>query len=124
MAEDKVRTAAAQLGAEGLRQGAGGVAALGDLIVVAALVSPRLVRGQIKDAAYEFERASRAPGDRAMEGQARKLYRESNQLLTQSAAAIGHNDTVAALGFLLALARRTRASRPGRGIRESRSTPA
>ncbi|MFD4865273.1 relaxase/mobilization nuclease domain-containing protein [Streptomyces sp. NPDC058412] len=103
VAEDKVRAAAAQLGAEGLQQGAGDVAALGDLIVVAAIVSPRLVRNQIKDAAYEFERASRAPGDRALEGQARKLYRESNQLLAQSAAAVGRNDAVAALGFLLAL---------------------
>ncbi|MFI9186839.1 relaxase/mobilization nuclease domain-containing protein [Streptomyces goshikiensis] len=102
-AEEKVRAAAAQLGAEGLHQGAGDVAALGDLIVVAAIVSPRLVRSQIKDAAYEFERASRAPGDRALEGQARTLYRESSQLLVQSTAAVGRNDAAAALGFLLAL---------------------
>ncbi|MEU6946588.1 mobilization protein [Streptomyces sp. NPDC046316] len=111
VAEDKVRAAAAQLGAEGLHQGAGDVAALGDLIVVAAIVSPRLVRNQIKDAAYEFERASRAPGDRALEGQARKLYRESNQLLAQSTVAFGRNDTVAALGFLLALVQAVEASR-------------
>ncbi|MFI9214325.1 relaxase/mobilization nuclease domain-containing protein [Streptomyces sp. NPDC053253] len=111
VAEDKVRAAAAQLGAEGLHKGAGDVAALGDLIVVAAIVSPRLVRSQIKDAAYEFERASRAPGDRALEGQARKLYRESNQLLAQSAAAVGRNDTVAALGFLLALVQAVEAAR-------------
>ncbi|MFZ3476062.1 relaxase/mobilization nuclease domain-containing protein [Streptomyces sp. 2.9] len=103
VAEGKVRAAATQLGAEGLHQGAGDVAALGDLIVVAAIVSPRLVRRQIKDAAYEFERASRAPGDRRLESQSRKLYRESNQLLTGSAAALGRNDAAAALGFLLAL---------------------
>ncbi|MFI8365268.1 relaxase/mobilization nuclease domain-containing protein [Streptomyces sp. NPDC085612] len=110
VAEDKVRAAAAQLGAGGLHQGAGDVAALGDLIVVAAIVSPRLVRSQIKDAAYEFERASRAPGDRALEGHARTLYRESNQLLVQSAGAVGRNDAVAVLGFLLALAHAVEAS--------------
>ncbi|MFF9070529.1 relaxase/mobilization nuclease domain-containing protein [Streptomyces sp. NPDC014891] len=111
IAEEKVREAAGRLGAEGLHQGAGDVAALGDLIVVAAIVSPRVVRSQIKDAAFEFERASRAPGDRALEGQARRLYRESNQLLGQSAAAAGRNDTVAALGFLLALVQAVEAAR-------------
>ncbi|MFE4634820.1 relaxase/mobilization nuclease domain-containing protein [Streptomyces sp. NPDC056773] len=103
VAEEKVRAAAAHLGAEGLRQGAGEVAALGDLIVITASFSPRLVRKQIKDAAYEFERASRAPGDRALEGRACELYRESHQLLAGSAAALGRNDAAAALGFLLAL---------------------
>ncbi|WP_030200614.1 hypothetical protein [Streptomyces sp. NRRL S-87] len=103
VAEQKVRAAAEALGAEGLHQGAGDVSALGDLIVVVAVVSPRLVRNQIKDAAMEFERASRAPGDRALEGQSRRLYRESAQILSQSAAAVGRNDAAAALGFLLAL---------------------
>lgn len=121
VAEDKVRAAAAQLGAEGLHQGAGDVAALGDLIVVAAVISPRLVRSQIKDAAYEFERASRAPGDRSLEGQARKLYRESNQLLTRSAAAVGRNDVAAALGFLLALVQAVEASRRWHDAQEHRA---
>ncbi|MDH6545553.1 mobilization protein [Streptomyces sp. SPB4] len=111
IAEEKVRTAATQLGAEGLHQGAGDVAALGDLIVVVALVSPRLVRNQIKDAAYEFERASRAPGDRALEGQARRLYRESSQLLSQSAVSVGRSDAAAVLGFLLALVQAVEAAR-------------
>ncbi|MEV6424973.1 mobilization protein [Streptomyces sp. NPDC051662] len=111
VAEGKVRAAADQLGADGLAQGAGDVAALGDLIVVAAVVSPRLVRNKIKEAAYEFERAARAPGDRALEGQARGLYRESTQLLSQSVAAAGRSDTVAALGFLLALVTAIEASR-------------
>ncbi|WP_344336109.1 relaxase/mobilization nuclease domain-containing protein, partial [Streptomyces globosus] len=111
VAEDKVRSAAAQLGAGGLHHGAGEVAALGDLIVVAAIVSPRLVRTKIKDAAYEFERAARAPGDRVLEGQARTLYRESNQLLAQSAATMGRNDTAAALGFLLSLVQAVEAAR-------------
>ncbi|MFF8293601.1 relaxase/mobilization nuclease domain-containing protein [Streptomyces sp. NPDC016309] len=110
-AERRVRAAADQLGAGGLHQGAGDVAALGDLIVIAAMISPRMVRDRLKDAAYEFERASRAPGDRALEGQARRLYRESNRLLSQSAAVAGRSDTVAALGFLLALVTAVEASR-------------
>ncbi|MFE7658924.1 relaxase/mobilization nuclease domain-containing protein [Streptomyces bottropensis] len=120
IAEEKVREAAGQLGAEGLSRGAGEVAALGDLIVVAAVVSPRLVRDQIRQAAGEFERASRAPGDRALEGQARALYRESAQVLSQSAAAVGRNDAAAALGFLLALVQAVEASRRWHEAQEHR----
>lgn len=120
-AERRVRAAADQLGAGGLREGAGDVAALGDLIVVAAVTSPRMVRDRIREAAYEFERASRAPGDRALEGQARELYRESTQLLTQSAAAAGRgSDTVAALGFLLALVTAIEASQRWHQAQEHR----
>ncbi|MFI9311214.1 relaxase/mobilization nuclease domain-containing protein [Streptomyces triculaminicus] len=110
-AELRVRAAADQLGAGGLHQGAGDVAALGDLIVIAAVISPRMVRDRLRDAAYEFERASRAPGDRALDGQARGLYRESAQLLSRSAAVAGRSDAVAALGFLLALVMAIEASR-------------
>lgn len=106
-----MRAAADQLGASGLHQGAGDIAALGDLIVIAAVISPRMVRDRLKDAAYEFERASRAPGDRALEGESRRLYRESTQSLSQSAAAAGRNDASAALGFLLALVLAIEASR-------------
>ncbi|MFF8279939.1 relaxase/mobilization nuclease domain-containing protein [Streptomyces lateritius] len=120
IAEDKVREAAGQLGAEGLHQGAGDVAALGDLIVVAAIVSPRLVRDQIRHAAEEFERAARAPGDRALEGQARRLYRESAQVLSQSVAAVGRNDAAAALGFLLALVQAVEAARRWHEAQEHR----
>ncbi|WUU86512.1 mobilization protein (plasmid) [Streptomyces cellulosae] len=120
-AERRVRAAADQLGAGGLRQGAGDVAALGDLIVVAAVISPRMVRDRMRDAAYEFERASRVPGDRALEGQARSLYRESTQLLSQSAAAAGRSDTVAALGFLLALVTAIEASRRWHEAQEHRA---
>ncbi|MFJ8301678.1 hypothetical protein ACIQ9R_38025, partial [Streptomyces sp. NPDC094447] len=87
------------------------MAALGDLIVVDAVVSPRIVRSQIKDAAFKFERASRTPGDRALESQARRLYCESNQLLDQCAAARGRQDAAAALGFLLALVQAVEAAR-------------
>ncbi|WP_331720624.1 relaxase/mobilization nuclease domain-containing protein (plasmid) [Streptomyces sp. NBC_00161] len=121
VAEHKVREAADLLGAEGLHKGAGEVAALGDLIVVAAVISPRLVRSQLKESAWEFERASRAPGDRALEGQARKLFRESAQVLSQSVAAVGRNDAVAALGFLLALVQAVEASRCWHEAQEHRA---
>ncbi|WP_143667104.1 relaxase/mobilization nuclease domain-containing protein [Streptomyces sp. FBKL.4005] len=120
-AERRVRAAADQLGAGGLHQGAGDVAALGDLIVIAAVISPRMVRDRLKDAAYEFERAARVPGDRALEGQARGLYRESAQLLSQSAAAAGRSDAVAALGFLLALVTAIEASRRWHQAQEHRA---
>ncbi|MEW1551956.1 relaxase/mobilization nuclease domain-containing protein [Streptomyces tsukubensis] len=122
VAEEKVREAAGRLGAEGLRHGAGEVAALGDLIVVAAVVSPRLVRAEIRQAAWEFERASRAPGDRALEGQSRGLYRESAYLLSRSVSAAGRGSgTVAALGFLVALAMAVEASRRWHDAQEHRA---
>ncbi|GGO98318.1 relaxase/mobilization nuclease domain-containing protein [Wenjunlia tyrosinilytica] len=120
-AERRVCAAADQLGAGGLSEGAGDVAALGDLIVVAAVISPRMVRDRMRQAAYEFERASRVPGDRALEGQARGLYRESTYLLSQSAAAAGRSDTVAALGLLLALMTAIEASRRWHQAQEHRA---
>ncbi|MBW1603516.1 mobilization protein [Streptomyces sp. JJ66] len=119
-AAEKVRAAADQLGAGGLHDGAGDVAALGDLIVTAAVVSPYLVRSQMRRAAYEYERASRAPAARQMEGQARQLYRESNQVLARSVSAVGRNDTVAALGLLLALVTAVEASRRWHQTQEHR----
>lgn len=119
-AAEKVRAAADQLGAGGLHQGAGDVAALGDLIVTAAVVSPYLVRSQMRKAAYEYERASRAPAARQMEGQARELYRESTQVLARSVSSVGRNDTVAALGFLLALVTAVEASRRWHQAQEHR----
>ncbi|MFE7212491.1 relaxase/mobilization nuclease domain-containing protein [Streptomyces sp. NPDC057611] len=121
VAEENVRTAADQLGAGGLHQGAGDVAALGDLIVVAAVISPRLVRDQIRQAATEFEQASRAPAARSLEGQARGLYRESTQVLKQSTASMGRNDAAAALGFLLALVMAVEASRRWHEAQEHRA---
>lgn len=120
-AERRVRAASDQLGESGLHQGAGDVAALGDLIVIAAVISPSMVRDRLRDAAYEFERASRVPGDRALEGQARSLYRESTRLLSQSAVAAGRSDTVAALGFLLALVTAIDASRRWHEAQEHRA---
>ncbi|MFD5588809.1 relaxase/mobilization nuclease domain-containing protein [Streptomyces sp. NPDC127063] len=120
-AEAKVRQAALQLGAGGLYQGAGDVAALGDLVVVAAVIAPRMVRDQIRDAAREYERASRAPVARSLEGQARELYRESAQVLSRSVAAAGRSDTAAVLGFLLALVTAVEASRRWHEAQEHRS---
>ncbi|MET9994246.1 mobilization protein [Streptomyces mutabilis] len=111
VAEEKVRQAAAHLGAGGLRQGAGDVAALGDLVVVVAQVSPRVARELIRDAAREFERASRAPAARTLEGQARELYRDSASTLSRSIAGAGHGDTRAVLGLLAALVMAVDASR-------------
>lgn len=119
-AAEKVHAAADALGSEGLHQGAGDVAALGDLIVTAAVVSPYLVRSQMRKAAYEYERASRAPAARQMEGQARKLYRESTRVLAHSVSSVGRNDTVAALGFLLALVTAVEASRRWHQAQEHR----
>lgn len=103
IAAGKVQAAASVLGAGGLHEGAGDVAALGDLVVSAAAVSPELVRGQLRSAAAEFERAGRAPGGRNLEGQARGLSRASSRTLAAAATSAGRNDTAAMLGFLLAL---------------------
>ncbi|MFJ7242650.1 hypothetical protein ACIQWB_36770 [Streptomyces olivaceus] len=119
-AAEKVRAAADQLGAGGLHQGAGDVAALGNLIVTAAVVSPYLVRSQMWKAAYEFERASRAPAARQMEGQARHLYRELTKVLARSVSSVGRNDTFAALGLLLALVTAVEASRRWHQVQEHR----
>jgi hypothetical protein len=111
VAEEKVRTAADQIGTGGLHQGGGDVAALGDLIAVTATLSPCLVRDQLRQAATEFEQASRAPVARDLEGQARELYREATQVLTQSTALVGQDDGAALLGFLRALLMAVEASR-------------
>ncbi|MFD7753262.1 relaxase/mobilization nuclease domain-containing protein [Streptomyces sp. NPDC059757] len=110
VAEERVRAAAEQLGLGGLHQGAGDVAALGDLIATVAVISPRTVRDQMQRAATEFERASRAPVARGLEGQARALYRESTQALSQSSAAAGRNDAAAVLALLVALVTAVNAS--------------
>ncbi|MEU4038666.1 relaxase/mobilization nuclease domain-containing protein [Streptomyces collinus] len=102
-AEEKIRAAAELLGTGGLEQGAGDVAALGDLVVVVAVVSPRMVREQIRQAAREFERASRAPAARALESEARQLYRTSAHALSRVPATAGRSETAAVLALLAAL---------------------
>jgi hypothetical protein len=56
-----------------------------------------------------------------MEGQARQLYRESTQVLSRSMSAAGRADTVAALGFLLALVTAVEASRRWHQAQEHRA---
>lgn len=104
IAEEKVRAAAGQLGAGGLRQGAGDVAALGDLIAAAAGSAPALVRSELRAAVVEYERAGRAPGARQLDGQARALYRTAAWTLARVTSAAGRNDVAAVLGLLVALA--------------------
>ncbi|MFJ3882412.1 hypothetical protein ACIPW5_33835 [Streptomyces sp. NPDC090077] len=62
VAERLVREAAAALACSGRAEGAGGVAALGDLLVAAAAQAPATVRDRISAAADAFEQAGRAPG--------------------------------------------------------------
>lgn len=68
----------------------------------------------------EVARESTAPAGRAA-GQARALYRESTQVLSQSVAAVGRNDAAAALGFLIALVQAVEASRRWHQAQEHRA---
>ncbi|MFF0451629.1 hypothetical protein ACFYT4_35660 [Streptomyces sp. NPDC004609] len=99
-AASRIREAAGILGDAGDDTGAGDVAALADLLTVAAMTAPAAVREEVRAAADAFEQAGRAPGARALEGRARALYRQSAHALhhtpPQSAATV--------LGLLLALA--------------------
>ncbi|MGW7452989.1 hypothetical protein [Streptomyces sp. NPDC054787] len=71
LAEHRIREASVLLGRAGQDEGAGDVAALGDLLAVAAAHSPALVRDRVQAAADAFEQAARAPGARSLEGRAR-----------------------------------------------------
>ncbi|WP_158071282.1 hypothetical protein [Streptomyces sp. CB00455] len=61
LAEHRIRDASALLGRAGQVEGAGDVAALGDLLAVAAAHSPALVRDRVQVAADAFEQAARPP---------------------------------------------------------------
>ncbi|MFE4514622.1 relaxase/mobilization nuclease domain-containing protein [Kitasatospora sp. NPDC056783] len=99
------------LGRGGRRAGAGDVAALGDLLVVASDAAPPLAGPSLRASAAEFERAARAPGRRDLDGEARMLLRSSARILVSSARSSGHNDAAAFLGFLLALVTAVTAAR-------------
>ncbi|MFF3675853.1 hypothetical protein ACFYYS_17990 [Streptomyces sp. NPDC002120] len=58
LAEHRIREASALLGRAGQAEGAGDVAALGDLLAVAAVHSPALVRTRVQAAADAFEQGS------------------------------------------------------------------
>ncbi|MEV7595832.1 mobilization protein [Kitasatospora sp. NPDC089797] len=108
--EDNLTAASGRFGAGGRRQGAGDVAALGDLLVTVASTAPPLVASSLRASATEFERAARAPGRRDLDGEAHLLLRSSVRILVSAARASGRNDTAALLGFLLALATAVRAA--------------
>ncbi|WP_369185425.1 mobilization protein [Streptomyces sp. Y1] len=103
MLERSVLAASEHLGGAGAPRGAGDVAALGDLLVLAPGAAPPVARARLRECATAFERAARAPGKRDLDGQARALFRSSARILSSAATASGRNDTAAFLGFLLAL---------------------
>ncbi|MFI9490980.1 mobilization protein [Streptomyces halstedii] len=84
LAQDRIRRAAALLANAGRSEGAGDVAALGDLLVVAAAQSPAAVREKVRHAAAAFEQASRAPGARTLEGAARAGFKASARALNHA----------------------------------------
>ncbi|WP_405419454.1 hypothetical protein [Streptomyces erythrochromogenes] len=81
LAEHRIREASALLGRAGRADGAGDVAALGDLLAVAAEHSPALVCDRVRAAADAFEQAARAPGARSLEGRVRAGWRASARAL-------------------------------------------
>ncbi|MFE4973346.1 relaxase/mobilization nuclease domain-containing protein [Kitasatospora sp. NPDC056651] len=109
--EHNLRTVSGSLGRGGRQAGAGDVAALGDLLVVASGAVPPLVEPSLRASAAEFERAARAPGRRDLDGEARMLLRSSARILVSSARSSGRNDAAAFLGFLLALVTAVAAAR-------------
>lgn len=86
LAEHRIREAVELLGRAGQDEGAGDVAALGDLLAVAAAHSPALVRDRVQAAADAFEQAARAPGARNLEGRARAGWRASTRAFGGSPA--------------------------------------
>ncbi|MFJ4188516.1 relaxase/mobilization nuclease domain-containing protein [Kitasatospora sp. NPDC089509] len=108
--EHNLTAASERFGAGGRRQGAGDVAALGDLLVTVAATAPPVAGSQLRSSATEFERAARAPGRRDLGGEAQLLLRSSVRILVSAARASGRNDAVAFLGFLLALTTAVRAA--------------
>lgn len=109
--ERNLGAASGSLGCGGRQAGAGEVAALGDLLVVASDAVPPLVEPRLRASATAFERAARAPGRRDLNSEARMLLRSSARILVSSARSSGHNDAAAFLGFLLALVTAVTAAR-------------
>ncbi|MET9840377.1 hypothetical protein ABZZ01_21680 [Streptomyces virginiae] len=64
-------------GRAGQGKGAGDVAALDDLLAVAASHAPAVVRDRVQRAADAFEQAARAPAARSLQGRARAGWRTS-----------------------------------------------
>ncbi|MEV6575639.1 mobilization protein [Streptomyces sp. NPDC051577] len=103
LAEYRIREASVLLGRAGQDEGAGDVAALGDLLAVAAVHSPALVRDRVQAAADAFEQAARAPGARSLEGRARAGWRASARALERAPRAARGGGAAVVLTLLLAL---------------------
>ncbi|GCB88034.1 relaxase/mobilization nuclease domain-containing protein [Streptomyces noursei] len=85
----------------GQEEGAGAVAALGDLLTTYAAQAPSYVRGEIKAAAEAFERAGRAPSARRASSLARgHLRAAAEQLAFGAALAAGGGEIAAVLALL------------------------
>ncbi|MEU8669444.1 mobilization protein [Streptomyces anulatus] len=102
-AHHRIREAAALLARAGRTQGAGDVAALGDLLTVAAAVSPATVRAHVRAAAAAFEQASRAPGTRTLDGTARTHFKGAARALEHAPRTARGGGAPAVLNLLLAL---------------------
>ncbi|MER5966781.1 mobilization protein [Streptomyces sp. NPDC002057] len=102
-AEHRIREASALLARAGQDEGAGDVAALGDLLTAAAAHAPALVRDRIQAAADAFEQAARAPTTRSLEGRARAGWRASARALEQAPRAARGGGTALVLTLLTAL---------------------
>ncbi|OKJ06900.1 hypothetical protein AMK21_32280 [Streptomyces sp. CB00316] len=79
----------ARLARAGRLDGAGDVAVLGDLLVVAAATSPAAVREKVRAAAAAFEQASRAPGTRTLHGAARPHHPRCRSTAAQAGCGPG-----------------------------------
>ncbi|GAA2105610.1 relaxase/mobilization nuclease domain-containing protein [Streptomyces albiaxialis] len=100
-----VEQAAAELSRSGDAEGAGIVAALGDVLTTYSADAPRMVRGEIKEAAKAFERAGRAPAVDRASSQARRHLTDATQSLVLGAMMVGGgNETAAAIALMNALA--------------------
>lgn len=101
-AHTRIREAAALLARAGRTEGAGDVAALGDLLAVAAATSPATVRAHVQAAATRFEQASRAPGARTLDGAARTRFKAATRAL-EHAPRTARGGAPAVLNLLIAL---------------------
>ncbi|MFI0596732.1 mobilization protein [Streptomyces griseus] len=102
-AHHRIREAAALLARAGRTEGAGDVAALGDLLTVAAAVSPATVRTHVRAAAAVFEQASRTPGTRTLDGTARTSFKAAARALEHAPRAARGGGAPAVLNLLIAL---------------------
>ena len=95
---------------------AGDLAVLGDTITAYAPHAPRMVREEVAAAARSFERAGRAPGGRALDGEARQLLRQAGRFLDGAARGSGLAAAVLMLAALLAAVLAAQRHHEARGL--------